>query len=149
MEKSQIWNDAELFVTKLADSLGKPIDANTKELVIVLHCLKFTTSQSCEGHIDHGYPYPWIEIRNEDPDKNLLEELRIVQYLEEFYENRIPRKYARIVTLHYKNRFRIQTYLKEVFEKINPREEYYLFRENCSAEMLDFTNFLKKKFWDS
>ena len=39
-----------------------PIDAGILETVIVLNILGITTSQSCEGHLDHGRPYPWIMV---------------------------------------------------------------------------------------
>ncbi len=148
MKKNKIWENARLFVEKASDKLGTGIDENIKDLTITMRAFGFNTSQSCEGHIDHGYPYPWIEIRNEDPDKSLLEELRMTNFVEEFYEKRISYKYARIVVFHYKNRFRVQTYVKEAFQKIANSEDYNLFKENCSREMKDFAEFLRVKFWN-
>lgn len=44
----------------MTDSIGRPIDSGILETVIALNILGITTNQSCEGHLDHGRPYPWI-----------------------------------------------------------------------------------------
>lgn len=49
-------------VNELTDRLGKPIDGNIKDLVIGLRMFGIETIQSCEGHLGHGLPYPWIDI---------------------------------------------------------------------------------------
>ena len=54
-------------IENIADFTGRGIDENIKEQVSVLHALGFNTTNSCEGHIDHGVPYPFIDI--EAPDK--------------------------------------------------------------------------------
>ena len=46
-----------------------PIDGGILETVIVLNILDITTSQSCEGHLDHGRPYPWVTLITPDAVK--------------------------------------------------------------------------------
>ncbi len=62
-EKRELWlnmaNEAELWV----DGMGKGLDEGIKNTVIALNLLGFKTSQSCEGHIDWGLPYPWVDFQ--------------------------------------------------------------------------------------
>jgi len=51
---------------QVTDQLGKGIDPGIFESVVVLNALKFSTQQSCEGHLDHGKPAPWITIISPD-----------------------------------------------------------------------------------
>ena len=56
-------------IDRVVDGLGMTIDSKIKRLVLVLNKLKFETSASCEGYLDTGRPYPWIEFNVKD--KNL------------------------------------------------------------------------------
>jgi hypothetical protein len=56
------WEEAEAFAAHLVDRLGCPIDSGIREAVVALNLLDFPTSQSCEGHLDHGCSYPWIDF---------------------------------------------------------------------------------------
>ncbi len=47
---------------QLADRLGLGIDDGIKETVAALRMHGFDTTGSCEGHLDHGLAYPWIDI---------------------------------------------------------------------------------------
>lgn len=49
-------------VDSLCDRLGKPLDEKIKELVIGLRCHGIRTIASCQGHLDHGLPYPWVDV---------------------------------------------------------------------------------------
>jgi hypothetical protein len=49
-------------VSLLTDDIGTPIDQGILETVVMLNLLGLHTFQSCEGHLDHGYPYPWVTI---------------------------------------------------------------------------------------
>lgn len=63
--------EAKKLVVNLKDRLGRPIDIGIVEaigdFIRVTQALGFKTVQSCEGHIDWGLPYPWIdfEVSNE------------------------------------------------------------------------------------
>ncbi len=53
-------------VSTLTDKLGTPIDPGIFETVVALNLLGLHTLQSCEGHLDHGCPYPWVTIIDEE-----------------------------------------------------------------------------------
>jgi hypothetical protein len=61
-EKLLSYEQAKTDVALLTDKLGMPIDANIQELVISFWMHNIKTEASCEGHLDHGVPYPWIDI---------------------------------------------------------------------------------------
>lgn len=44
-------------------------DPKIVDTVAALWTLEVATSQSCEGHIDHGRPYPWIMIEGPNEPK--------------------------------------------------------------------------------
>lgn len=58
----QAYQEMRARVLTWTDSLGAPIDAGIVELVVVLNLRGLQTFQSCEGHLDHGSPYPWITL---------------------------------------------------------------------------------------
>lgn len=68
LAKEKSWNSMAAEVDSWVDALGKPIDINIKETIIILNLLGFKTSQSCEGHMDWGRPYPWVSFSTEDVD---------------------------------------------------------------------------------
>ena len=49
-------------VDKITDALGMPVDEGIKEAVIMFNAVGLYTSASCEGHLDHGLPAPWIDV---------------------------------------------------------------------------------------
>ncbi len=53
-------------VSTFMDKLGTPIDPGIFETVVALNLLGLHTFQSCEGHLDHGCPYPWVTIIDEE-----------------------------------------------------------------------------------
>ena len=60
--KQELWSVMSENVNHWSDSIGYPIDQEVKETVIVLNLLKIITAASCEGHLDHGHAYPWIDL---------------------------------------------------------------------------------------
>lgn len=56
------WEEARAFARRITDRLGNPIDEGILETVVALNMLGFRTCQSCEGHLDGGRPYPWIDF---------------------------------------------------------------------------------------
>ncbi len=67
-EKQQRWQAMEKEIDSITDGLGLGIDPGIKTTVIVLNLLGFKTSQSCEGHIGRGLPYPWIDFETENQE---------------------------------------------------------------------------------
>ncbi len=51
---------------EVKDRLGKTLDAGILDTVIALRACDIPTTQSCEGHIDHGHPAPWVHVRAPD-----------------------------------------------------------------------------------
>jgi 3-mercaptopyruvate sulfurtransferase SseA len=70
-EKISRLEEIRKSVEEIRDALGLPVDEKIKEAVIMCNAIGLTTSASCEGHIDHGIPVPWIEIAapNEPEEK--------------------------------------------------------------------------------
>jgi hypothetical protein len=56
-------------VATFTDKLGMPVDPGIFETVVVLNLLGLHTFQSCEGHIDHGAPYPWVTVVDEEQER--------------------------------------------------------------------------------
>ena len=56
-------------VERIRDRLEMPIDPKIKDLVIGLRRWGIETTASCEGHLNHGYPYPWVDIDRKDLEK--------------------------------------------------------------------------------
>jgi len=50
-------------VDQMTDRLGYSIDPEIKGTVVALNAWELPTSASCEGHMDHGIPVPWVDIK--------------------------------------------------------------------------------------
>lgn len=59
------WEEGYEAVQQFTDKLGCFVDEGIMETVVALNLLDFRTSQSCQGHLDHGHPYPWIDFATE------------------------------------------------------------------------------------
>jgi hypothetical protein len=60
------------------DGYGAPIDAGIKNMVGILNVLDMTTLASCEGHIDGGLCFPWIDIASgPEPTERFVNEEKI------------------------------------------------------------------------
>lgn len=57
------WNAFALEVNGWGDGLGLPLDEGIKEVVIGLNLFQIITRQSCEGHLDWGRLYPWVDFQ--------------------------------------------------------------------------------------
>jgi hypothetical protein len=42
------------------------LDPRIESVVLALNACGVRTTQSCEGHMSHGFPYPWARIASED-----------------------------------------------------------------------------------
>lgn len=61
-EKESKLNELRSRLERTVDGLGMRIDSGIFETNLYLNALDIKTRQSCEGHIDHGLPYPWVDI---------------------------------------------------------------------------------------
>lgn len=153
---------------RTTDSLELEIDPGIFETVVILNALDFPTSQSCEGHLEEregGHPLkaPWVEIYFEPKEKNWLEDeklkaevtqknlqyqKRMIEYLDEFYQDYHPHfdSLINIERVGIYGGFRIQsngTHLVEVLPSEEQKEKLKTYRQ----EMDRFTQFLKEKYF--
>lgn len=70
-------------VDSWVDGLGLGIDEGIKHAVVVFNLAGFPTYGSCEGHLDWGCHYPWIDF-----ECNRFEFARLNKYLFDFNQNR-------------------------------------------------------------
>lgn len=61
-ERVHQYHEVCAYVQSLRDRLDIPIDPGIFETVVALNLLNLLTFQSCEGHLDHGCPYPWVTV---------------------------------------------------------------------------------------
>jgi hypothetical protein len=123
------WQKVLSKTGELTDRLGMPVDEGIIETVVVLNLLGFTTTASCEGHLDRvtGGPYVIFEspeavqlakgarkINNKpgqvDPEYNRLRNeasrhsmqllQKLIPYLEEFYKGRDTTYVDRVIIYH-------------------------------------------------
>jgi len=104
------WCHVTNKMRSLKDEWGG-IDKNIFNLVITLNVLYVPTTGSCEGHIDHGAPAPWVKVtaagepntkKNSETyrkwqQKNLQLRKKTNDFLEMFYQNRNVRNNVRII----------------------------------------------------
>lgn len=64
--ESVTWEQGCAEVSKLTDKLGCKVDAGIFDAVVTLNLLGLRTCQSCEGHLDYGLPYPWIDFETDE-----------------------------------------------------------------------------------
>lgn len=80
-EKQRRWDEiAKLAGTEWGDSLGKGIDKGIRDVVVSFNVMDIPTSASCEGHVDGGLPYPWVEVEAEgQPEARFEHEREIAE----------------------------------------------------------------------
>ncbi len=61
--KQEMWDNMSIEVEGWIDGIGCSIDPEIKDTVIALNLMGIETRASCEGHLDHGLSYPWIDIQ--------------------------------------------------------------------------------------
>ena len=84
--KEERWEEIEDEVENTADSQGEKVDKNIKEAVVSFQANELPTSGSCEGHLDKGYSYPWIEVSDpNEPEERFVGEKEIYERVAEKY----------------------------------------------------------------
>jgi len=77
-------------VDKITDVLGMPIDKEIKEAVIMFNAVGLYTSGSCEGHLNHGLPAPWIHIEApNEPKERYIKEKEIFRQVARKYNLKV------------------------------------------------------------
>ena len=127
------WNEAIEQFSRVTDAVGKPIDVGIFETVVALNMSGIVTRQSCEGHLDWGLPYPWIEIQPELEQKYALHLL-----LSRFYQGRTI-DFDRLLIFH---GYRIRSAGAAFSPLLSPEEQKQQL-PLYQAEMSAFTSFIK------
>jgi hypothetical protein len=138
---SILWDESVEKFRKVTDRLGCPIDAGIFDTVVALNILGVHTTMSCEGHLDHGLAYPWIDTPIDNYHK-------LSDLLTAFYSERITAFDRRIIIISGAERCRIQSqgsgggFLNLVVIEDRPHKlsEY-------QSEMRAFTEFLKSIYF--
>ncbi len=66
--RTRKWREVIRHLRDVTDGNGMPIDPGILETCVILNLLDFRTEMSCEGHLDHGLPYPWVRIISVDAE---------------------------------------------------------------------------------
>lgn len=66
LTKDQVWEQVFNVVARTTDGMGRPIDTGIMGVILGLNAHGMHTTMSCEGHLDHGLPYPWVWVPVED-----------------------------------------------------------------------------------
>ncbi len=61
-EKEDKLGEIKQEVESIGDRLGRGVDENIKETVVMFKASELPTSDSCEGHIERGLPVPYVEV---------------------------------------------------------------------------------------
>lgn len=129
------WEETAERFRKTTDKLGKSIDEGIFETVVALNVLGITTRQSCQGHLEWGLPYPWIDIHPEVESK-----YRLHQYLIQFYVNHLVNFDSVLAWQGYRLRS-----TGAAFADLLSGEERERKLHLYQAEMAAFTIFLKQQ----
>jgi hypothetical protein len=170
--KQNKWQEIERTVDSIRDKLEKRIDSNIKETVIALRALHINTTQSCEGHLNRGTYAPYIDIEavesgelnkklklaskdealvivHEIEYKNLIERKKLLKHLEEFYTGRDVLFQQRLIVKGLARGWsRLESQGGDL-QKIASADEKKVNLLKYQEEMNAFTEFLKKKFFES
>jgi hypothetical protein len=160
-QKVSAWEESRLTVEQITDGLGKGVDPGIKETVVALMVYGFPTTGSCEGHLEWGLPYPWVEIGEPEPaDRqtneqhkrewvraNLRQQQRLLDLLAAFYRYRDTPFDAQLTLASSGfDEFRMQSLGANVARILEPGEQ----RRKLAFyqhEMAEFTTFLHER-WD-
>lgn len=66
------WDELTEIFSHVTDRIGRSIDKGIFDTVVALNALGIATSASCEGHLDHGLPYPWVDVKEPELLVNAL-----------------------------------------------------------------------------
>lgn len=62
-------NNLRQKLQETTDRLGKKIDGKIFDTILYLNAHGFKTTGSCEGHLDYGLAYPWIDFSSVDNEE--------------------------------------------------------------------------------
>jgi len=157
------WNRARRKVLRIADKLGRPIDTKLQKAVAALLVFGFETTASCQGHLNRGEPFPWIDVgvysgKSRSPSlskrrlgqrirRNLQSELHMLELLTSFYARRSVPLEQRLIVLPFGIygawQLTVQGgHVQYVVPKLLRTRRLKSFQR----EITDFVTFLRKKY---
>lgn len=83
--KKELWQKKMEEVDHIVDAVGEHIDAGIKNTVVAFDLLGLPTSASCEGHLDHGYCAPWVDVSAPGKPARYIGEHGVYQRIAEKY----------------------------------------------------------------
>ena len=122
----QKWGELAEKFSHVTDKIGMPIDEGILETVVALNARDIPTSTSCEGHLDHGELYPWIDIgipsfvRDDTPETTKILELRrrLIELRREQDEDiKMQQLQPESEKLELQQRYKLFGYLTEFYKK--------------------------------
>lgn len=172
-DQKKVWHAALTKTRKITDGLSMPIDKPIVETVAIMQLLGFRTTMSCGGHLRRATGGPYVmfvslkagryerqykQIANsQDPDSkkaykkaraaNLIEQLRLFELLEKFYETRTTAFAQRLVlrTMGFStNRLELQS--ADISQIMNMQLRKQILAAN-RREMQSFADFLKAEYF--
>lgn len=115
LTKNQVWEDLEREYARTVDGLGKRIDKGIMDTVIALNANDIHTTASCEGHLDWGCPYPWVDIGSGDPKLDEIEQ-QIAELLYEGKRDEVGRLYLEVKHFHYQEELKLIPILESFYQ---------------------------------
>jgi hypothetical protein len=115
--KNQALLDLEKhFAAKVTDRLDMPIDSGILGTVVAFNACDIHTTGSCEGHLDWGAPYPWIDIGSRDARVNVIEQ-QIAVLLSEGKRGsqEIGLLYLELKRIHYQEEMKLMEALESFY----------------------------------
>src|SRR6266700_2817447 len=62
VQSEEQWQETTRYFARVVDGLGTRIDPKIRDTVVAFNVVGIHTVASCAGHVDHGAPYPWIDV---------------------------------------------------------------------------------------
>lgn len=115
------------------------LDTGIEGIVLALNAGGVRTTQSCEGHLGHGLPYPWVRVVEADC-------VALERFLEAFYQKE-PAPYDRMLQIEHllTDEYMLRPH-GGVLQKIREHGERARKLAEYQYEMQDFAAFLKRRF---
>lgn len=109
------WNALVEEFSRVTDAVGRYIDSEIFETVVVMNALGFRTVQSCGGHLEkkRGLLLPWVDFQTADPSLAALQETnrRCIAAVQQAHQE----------LLHYQNGAGSETQIAQAKHLVNER----------------------------
>jgi len=175
-EKQSCWQETRKHVLQMTDKLGMPVDKRMIETVTILKLLGLHTTMSCSGHMQRITGGPYVAFISPKAEKyrerckqidnpkdaqykklyqkalreNILELQKLYHLLEQFYAARNATTFGRRLSLrtHGFSASRLDCQGADLARIVDRRSRKQMLADS-QAEMKDFTEYLKRSFFES